>query len=462
MIYDAVIVGAGISGLTAAHHLNHSSRSILVLEAQPDVGGMIRTVRNEGYLMEAGPNTLPGYADALLKLAESVGLKPMAAASASKNRYIYHNCQLKPVPTSPLTFLKSSLLSPAAKGRLLLEPFQPPELPTEESVADFVRRRLGNEALQSLMAPFLSGVYAGDPEQLSLQAVFPRLAEWEQTSGSLLKAAMRAKKSKQPNQTRQSKAERHRLYSFEGGLAQLPEALANALPQECVRLGVRLESLKYEHDAFYLQLSDGAQIVSRTVLMATPAGVTASLVEPLHPAMARQLSQIPYVPLAVVHTGVKNDRIPRVLDGFGFLVSRPTTLSILGSIWASSLFPNRAPAGHSLFASFIGGALSPEILNQDDDSLIRQVQQDLQTVFQAPQMMPAFSAISRYPRAIPQYNLGHKQRIQHIEDMLGDCPGLFLVGNYLHGISLNDCVKQADTLAQSVLTYLNQPQGVRL
>jgi protoporphyrinogen/coproporphyrinogen III oxidase len=447
---DVVILGAGLSGLTIAHQLAQENIPFLLLESGSRVGGVIQTEKTDGYLMEAGPNTFPSTAKMMMTLCDELRLKPVATPDMAHNRYVFHQNRLKPVFNSPLGFLISSLLSPLAKIRLLLEPFQNKLQADDETVASFTRRRLGSEVLENLMGPFISGVYAGDPETLSLKAVFPKLAAWEQSAGSLLKGAIQEKRQKRKEAASHSPRP-YQLLSFENGLSELPEALLRKLPAGSVRLNSSVESLDRNASGFTVRLSTGESIQCRMLVLATPAYQAASLLQEICPALCDTLASIPYAPLAVIHTAFPKNAVPHALDGFGFLVSLGNRMPFLGSIWASSLFPNRVPEGQVLFSSFVGGGRFPQLKTWDNQTILDETLQSLRKVFHQPHLTPDFQKMIRYDRAIPQYTLGHHNRVCRIEAELQAIPGLFLAGNYLHGVSLNDCVQESRRIAPKII-----------
>jgi oxygen-dependent protoporphyrinogen oxidase len=431
---DALVIGAGLSGLTAAYRLHQAKRQVVVLEAAAHVGGLIQTHCEAGFTYEAGPHTFPSTAGAILALCRELNLQPEPAQAAHK-RYLYLHRQLTALPQKPWEIFTTPVLSPAGKLRLLQEPFISKTSTDDISVADFLTHRLGAELVAHLADPFISGIYAGDVKHLSLPAVFPQLWAWEQASGSLLRALPANKKPKQ-------KRAKLQLLSFPGGLQTLTEALRQALPPHAVRARQKVTRLEKNESGYTVHLNSGETWRAAGVILTTPAFVSADLLKDLAPAASRALAEIPYNGLAVVHTGFHKEAIPHPLDGFGFLVPRKEKLPLLGSIWASSLFPDRAPGGKVLLSNFIGGAHHPEIPELPPEQIQQQVLDDLETVFKiAGRLEPLFSKVLRYPKAIPQYTLGHLKRIQAIESALQALPNLSLCGNYLHGVALNQCVQ---------------------
>lgn len=470
MLFDSIIIGAGISGLSAAYYLKHAGRNVLLLESSDHVGGVIQSFDADGFLLERGPNSLRGTHE-FLDLVDELKLKDeLVTANPKAPAYVYFQQALHPVPMSPLALINTKLLSTKAKWRLLREPFIAVRRDTtEETLASFVRRRLGNEVLERLVAPFVSGVYAGDPEHLSVQASFARLAELEASSGSIFKGAIRAARAARANKDRPGRSLRpYRLCGFQDGLQTLTNALATALG-DCLVTEARVHSvsqssgLKWEigdkrakspisnlnFEITYEHHQQLQTVETASLILATPSFAAAQLLTELAPELAALLAEIPYTALVAVPLAYRVSQIARHLDGFGFLAPRGQGLRTLGSIWNSSLFANRAPDGFVLTNNFIGGETDREAIQLSDEELIQIVHGDLQRVLGItgePHRLP----ITRWQRAIPQYNLGHAARVATIEAVLTRRPGLWLAGNYLHGVALGDCLKGGKEIAEQV------------
>lgn len=449
MNVDSVIIGAGVSGLVTAHRLKKMGRDPLLVESADRVGGVIQSREVEGFLIECGPNSLRGSHE-FLDLVEELNLTgDLITADPRAPAYIYADGRLQAVPMSPPALVKTKLISTAAKLRLLLEPFVKARREGgEESVASFVRRRLGGEILERMVEPFLSGVYAGDPEELSVQACFPMLAEFETEAGGILRGALRAAKRSRKEASRPKRSLRpYRLCSFRNGLSALSEALSKSLGDSLLT-SARIIDIS-STGVFEIKIEHRGEIKtinSSTLVVSTPAYVAAHLLGGIAPEIAALVAEIPYASIASVPLAYRADQIARKLDGFGFLAPRGEGLRTLGSIWNSSLFAGRAPEGWVCLTNFIGGATDAEAIKLSDEELIRIVHDDLNEVLGVngePRRLP----IKRYERAIPQYTLGHAARVERIESMLRDSPGLWIAGNYLRGISLGDCIKQAERVA---------------
>jgi oxygen-dependent protoporphyrinogen oxidase len=480
---SVVVVGGGLTGLTAAYTLQQQGYSVRLIESAPRFGGVIQSHWHQGFLLESGPNSFMSTASHLMALVADLGLKPLPTSASAKKRFIWHQNRLKPVPMGPGDAVTTDLLSPWAKLRLLCEPWQPPRplKLADESLAQFIKRRLGNEVLEALVGPFVSGIYAGDPAQMSAQAVFPKLTGWEQQSGSLVRGALQQRASaRQANPTGKAVPKpKYQLLSFEQGLQVLTEALVAALPAEAVQLDTTVLSLQtLTKGGYRLICTDTSSTSTRQtfdvsqVVLATPADVTAGLIHDLLPAVDASLTAVPYAPMTVVHVGVPFTKIPQVLaqntlDGFGCLIprtcqGRPVGIPTLGMIFSSSLFANRAPEGHALLTCFIGGATQPEVAQWRDEQCLSQVLQDVQTVLGIPPSAPTMTHVTRWAKAIPQYacdpegrfDLGHVGRIQSVQMAIQPMTGLTLAGNYMDGVSLNDCVRQGRQAAERVSQQL--------
>lgn len=448
---ETIIIGAGITGLSAAYRLFQEDKNFLLLEASDRTGGLIQTGKEAGYIYEGGPNTFPSTASEIVGLCEDLNLLPITANPTAHKRYLYLNQKLKALPQKPWHALTTSVLSLFGKFRLLGEPFRSKCKADDMSVAGFFKHRLGREVADNLVDPFISGIYAGNVETLSLPAVFPTLWQWEQTAGSLWKGFKN--KPKQPSAGDRRPKPKLKLLSFEHGLQTLTDALTQALPTEQLRLNTPvLEIQKEKSNAYRVTLQNGATLLTQNVILAVPAHVAARLVKPFMPEGSYNLERVPYSGLSVTHLGFDQSQMKHPLDGFGCLIPRKENIKLLGAIWASSLFPHRAPGGKILLSNFIGGAHYPEAVREKASQIERQITWDLQRIFGIRgSLEPKFRKVLIYEKAIPQYNLGHLQRIATIEAKLGKHKGLYLAGNYLRGIALNECVKSGQTAADQII-----------
>lgn len=471
---DVLVVGAGISGLAIAHGLACDRQiPVMVTESQNRVGGSIISVRNpEGFQWEEGPNSFAPTPD-LLRLAIAVGLRDeLIFADRKLPRFVFWEGRLHAVPMHPLVAVKTRLLSLGGKLRALRGAlgFVRPPMAGEETVEEFFSRQLGKEVMQRLVAPFVSGVYAGSPTQLSAGAAFRKIVALEQNYGGLVAGAVLSRKAaaqvKQPVQSQdipQTKA--GELGSFRQGLHALPTAIADKLRshQVPIKLEWQLRSLQQDESGIYTatyHTPEGIEtITARSVVLTTPAYVTGGILKNLEPNVSKALSQIPYPSVACVVLAYPQSEIkPELSDlrGFGNLIPRNQGVRTLGTIWASSLFPNRAPQGWHLFLNFIGGATDREIANLTEAEIVQAVHQDLcKTILRSnTNASPKVIAVHLWRKAIPQYTLGHLQRLETITKGLKQRSGLFVSSNYINGVSLGDCVKQANQIIPQVEQFL--------
>ena len=454
-----VVIGAGISGLVCAFRLKMLGVDVTLLEKSDRVGGVIHSERVDGYLIERGPNSSQGTEE-LVALVEELGItNELVEGDPKAPAYVYFKGRLHPVPSGAGAFIRSDLLSLGGKLRIFKEPFVPVRRSdSEESVASFARRRIGREAAERMVAPFVSGIYAGDADRLSVQAAFPKLANLETRYGGLFRGtlakAREARRARKAASAVLDKAAptRRRLCSFRSGMGFLPKTLASRIGEDLLTgcQNLRLERTgESRFEVGFDRESNQHKLSCDRVVIATPSNIASSLVATVSPELSRLLGEIDYPPLAIVTLAYNQSAVATPLDGFGFLVPPSEGLNILGCVWNSSLFKDRAPDGKSLVTVFIGGARNPAVARAADAELVSTVHGDLQRVLGI-SSDPQVVAITRYERSIPQYNLGHFGRVQRIESLLSDLTGLTLIGNYLHGVSTGDCINQADRAASEI------------
>jgi oxygen-dependent protoporphyrinogen oxidase len=457
---QVAVIGAGISGLACAYRLQELGVDVAVFEANSTAGGMIDSVEQNGVLFEAGPQSFQGT-PALLELIRELGLEAqLQKADPGAPRYVLLHGHLRKIPMSPQALLASTLLNPISRWKIASEPFKKSQPPSEEeSIAAFVRRKFGNEILEYLVAPFVSGVYAGDPEKLSLKAAFPTLDEWERQYGSVLRGAI---KSRPPKEQRTAAPP---LCSFPHGVVALPRAMAAKLG-DAMQYESRAVSVAFAPAGGYADAGAGPgceiRIVrngqeqsasARAVVIATPAYAAAHLLETSSRHLAQTLSGIAYAPVAVVACTYYRQQVGDPLEGFGFLVPRGEKVRTLGTVWNSSLFPGRAHEGSVAITGFIGGATDPEIMNQHEENIAAIVTEENARILGITGP-PVEVAVWKYPRALPQYNLGHGHIVETIRDAERASPGLFFAGNYLEGPAVGKCVENGFQTAEAVSRFL--------
>ena len=458
---DILVLGAGISGLSAAFRLHQKQVDIMVAERAERVGGVITTRALEGYRWEEGPNSFTP-SPALLNLIADAGVADrLVWADGKLPRFVYLNGTLTPVPMTPPDLIKSNLLSFGAKLRALFGVLGfGPKAPKdkEETVEEFFARQLGPQVVERLVGPFTSGVYAGSTQQLSASAAFPKVADLERDYGSIIAGAIRSpKKAKPPISDKiDPKPQRGQLGNFERGLQTLPDAIAGHLGK-AVKLQWEATQVVKEGDRYLttFQTPDGQQTVSsKGIVVTAPAYRAAPLLKSLDAALAAELANIPYPHVAAVTLAYPSTALPQPFAGFGQLFPRGSGIRTLGTIWTSSLFPGRAPDGYQCTLSYIGGATDPDLAKLSDEEVANVVHGDLQKTLLVKEAEPRVMGVRRWKQAIPQYTLGHRQRIARMNEILADYPGLVLCSNYLDGVSLGDCVRRGEERATELVNWL--------
>ncbi len=431
-----IIAGAGITGLSAAWYLRHWNP--LVLEASGQPGGNVRSLEKGGFLSDLGPNSLLLRGHQVPELISELGLGPelCEANPVARRRYVL-NRRREMVALGPGALLGGRLLSLQARLRLLGEPFRSPSGP-EESISSFVNRRLGPEILHWIVSPFVSGVFAGDPDRLSVSAALPRLTAMEQESGSLIRAALHRRRGN-------GHAGRSRLVSFRHGMQTLPERLASTLGDRLL-LNSPVESLQREGNLWKIR-SGNQTLQAEKLLLALPAPVLAALLRPLHTGIAETLDEIFYPAVATIGLGFPRQQVEHSMDGFGVLIPRVLGIQTLGALFSSTLFPDRAPTGHVLLTAFLGGAQN-DIRGGEETGMVRQVLEDLRPILRI-QGDPEYAHAQLWSQAIPQYEIGHQKRLEQVNRFLETLPNLSLMGNWRGGVAVGDCIAQAGELARA-------------
>uniref|UniRef100_A0A7N0VFD0 Protoporphyrinogen oxidase n=1 Tax=Kalanchoe fedtschenkoi TaxID=63787 RepID=A0A7N0VFD0_KALFE len=477
-VLDCVVVGAGISGLTIAHALStsHNVDNFILTEARDRAGGNIITVQtDDGYLWEQGPNSFQPT-DPMLALAVDCGLKDdLVFGDPDAPRFVLWNGKLRPVPSKPSDFPFFDLMSLGGKLRAGFGALgiRPPPPDHEESIEEFVRRNLGHEVFERLIEPFCSGVYAGDPAKLSMKAAFGKVWKLEQDGGSIIGGALKAvqgksSSSKPTRDPRLPKPKGQTVGSFRKGLSMLPDAISARLGRK-LKLSWSLTGIRKAQGGLYSLTYDTPEgpiiVQSKSVVMTVPSHVASSLLQPLSLAAADSLSKFYYPPVAAVSVSYSKDSIrPECLmdgelKGFGQLHPRCQGLEALGTIYSSSLFPNRAPAGRILLLNYIGGATNPGIISKSESLLVESVDRDLRKILIRPDAKdPLVLGVKVWPQAIPQFLIGHNDLLDSTKAALqcDGLQGLFLAGNYVTGVALGKCVEGAYEITSEVASFLSR------
>jgi len=456
------VVGGGITGLTAAFDLQRAGIPVVVYEASDRVGGAIRSLRENGFLAEFGPNTILETSPRITQLVRDAGLgaRRLDPDPRAKARYVVRGRQPVALPSSPLGFFTTRLFTWRAKWAVLREPFVPARRDErEESIADFVRRRLNQEFLDHAIDALVAGIYAGDPERLSVQQAFPKLAALEREYGSLIRGQIfGARARKRRGEISKDRAPK---FSFDEGLQVLPETLRQRLG-EAVKLQAEVTKLRRTGRDWEVTVRTPQGETTHehsAVLLAAPAFKLAEIeLEAPGGDSLKFLGEIRYPPVASVVLGFRREDVAHPCEGFGMLIPRVEGFHILGTIFSSSLFPNRAPAGHVTLTSYIGGERQPELAGRPAEDLYELTCRDL-AVLLGVRGRPVFTHHFYWPRAIPQYNLGYGRYRAEMSRLEQSHPGLFFAGHYRDGISLGDSILSGLNVAGRIRKFWDEPPG---
>jgi oxygen-dependent protoporphyrinogen oxidase len=440
---DVAIVGGGIAGLAAAWELKQRGLRPLVLEQSGRVGGVIMTERVDGFVIDAGPDSLLVQKPAAVDLCRELGLGDrLFSTTPPRTAFVLRHGRLAELPEASFLglptrirpFQKSSLFSVPGKLRMATEIVRPKARTADESIGQFMRRRFGREAVDYLAEPLLAGIHAGDVDQLSIHSLFPRLVALEESHGSVLRGL-----SANLATTPQSSA--GAFVSLPNGVAELPEALAAALGTETIRPHTRVMQISGVAP-YKLTLETDAAIYADRVIVTVPAWTASSMFSSLDTQLSRLCADIPYASSATVAFGLPRAHIAHPLNGSGFVVPRVERKALTAATWVSSKWAHRAPEGSALLRAFLGGATDPDVLDRNDDTLARMAFDELRAVLGI-NGEPSLVRVFRWRRATPQYNVGHADRVRRIEDRLAQFPGLFVTGSGYRGTGIPDCIADA-------------------
>lgn len=436
------IVGGGISGLTAAHRLAADGHDPIVLDDGDAPGGLVASVRRDGFLCEHGPQAVLDGAEETRALIAAAGLAERAqtASAASRRRFVYVAGALRPVPTSPPALLRTNLIGVGAKLRLLGEPFvSRRQAEDEETVLAFSARRFGREAAERVVAPAVIGIYAGDAGSLSVAAAFPRIGAMEREHGSVIRGLFRGRGG----------ARMGRPVSFPEGLGELPAALARALGDR--RFVARATAIEPRPaGGWRIATAEGPSHEAERLVLATPGAVTAALLAPLVPEAAAALRAIPHAPVAIACLGFRSaDDLGVDLDAYGFVVARGEGVRLLGCQYESSVFPDRAPSGGVLLRALLGGSFEPSLVDEDDATLAGTAVADLRRTAGL-RRDPDFVDVWRARPGIPQYDRGHLARVHAVDAAIAALPGLRVIGHALRGVGVSACIAAAGECARAI------------
>ncbi|HEX3655457.1 MAG TPA: protoporphyrinogen oxidase [Pirellulales bacterium] len=461
------VVGGGIAGLAAAHRLSEIEPrpEVVIFEAAPQPGGVLQTSREDGYLLEASADCFITNVPWAVDLCRRIGLTDdlLPTDEARRRALVLHRGKLCPVPEGfmlmapgpMLGILVSPLLSLRGKLRLLAERWIPPGPGGDESVAAFARRRLGREAFERLVQPLVGGIYTGDAERLSLAATLPRFLEMERRHGSLSRAVLRDRGNMpQPS----GSGARYGLFAApREGMGALVQALAARLPTDWLRLSTSVSRLEKLGDGrWQLETAAGHQPAFDGLILATPGHVSARLLADAAPQLSESLGKIPFAGSIVATLGYAREQIEHPLDAFGFVVPDIEQRDILAVSFTSQKFPGRAPSGHALLRVFLGGARRPEQLDLDDRQLHAIVCRELGSLLGA-RGEPQLFRVTRWPRAMPQYHLGHLELVAEIKQQAAALGNVELAGCALQGVGVPHCIHSGQQAAERLMGHPTSP-----
>lgn len=470
-----VIVGGGIAGLSTAFALQEQAAaagvpiSCTVLEAAPAWGGKIVTHRVNDLVIEAGPDSFLSQKPAGLELCSKLGLSDQLINTneTSKKASVFFRGRLHELPEGLVTFtptqlgpfLRSGLLSWAGLARMGLDVLMPARRSTEdESLASFFRRRFGRQAFERVIEPLMAGIYAGDAEQMSVLATFPRFVELEQRHGSLIRGMAASHRARAGSAA--SGPRRTMFVTLREGVADLVTALTAHIQRQgvilrtgCTVSALRVRSHQVGRWTYDVMLDNGSALSTEALVLATPAYVSAELVRPLSPPAAGLMERVPYASTATISLAYDSQAVGRMVEGFGFVVPRVEGRDVIAATWTSIKWPHRAPPDQCLVRCYVGGVGREGILKLDDAELLQRVRADLAGMARLT-VSPRYAEVHRWNRAMPQYTLGHLDRIAGIEAALGRCPGLFVTGAAYRGVGIPDCIKDGTTIAAAVLRHM--------
>jgi oxygen-dependent protoporphyrinogen oxidase len=464
-----VIVGSGIAGLAAAYFVLEKAKKIgesihlHLLDEKDRVGGCILTEKVNGFVIEGGPDCFLYEKPWALALCEKLGLGDRILNTNENRRiFILSNGKLHElpegfmlmVPTSFTPFIKSSLISWSGKIRMAMDLFIPKKKSDEEeSLADFVRRRLGEEALEKIAEPLVAGIHAGTPETMGLGSTFPRFIQMEKEYGSLIRGMLARRKMALQWQKRGG-PKRTMFLSLKDGLGEWVDSLREKIGKERIGLKKKVVGLRRTEERDYdIQLSDGTSLETDSIILATPSFITAKIVEEMDSKLSEILLTIPYVSSATVSLAYHRSQIHHPMDAFGFIIPRSEKRKIMASTWTSVKFNYRAPEDYVLLRVFAGGVNNEQLVDLDDDEMLRMIQEELKDIMDV-EGDPILTRIYRWEKSMPQYLVGHLEKVARIEERTNLQPGLFLTGCAYKGIGISDSVHDAEIVAEKVVDYL--------
>ena len=453
--FDVAVIGGGVSGLSAAYELRKRKRSVIVLERDRRPGGVVVTERVGEFVVDAGPDAILVQKPAAVALCNEIGLGDrLIPTTPPRTAFVLRGGRLHELPRASILgfstrlkpLLASTLFSLPAKIRMAAEVFVPPAAePGDESIAAFVRRRFGPEAVTYIAEPLLAGIHGGDVERLSMRALFPRLIEAEASAGSVIKAFRREPRPRSSDGV---------FRSFPNGIAELIDGLMKAVPSSSVRCGSHVTGIE-EQDGFTIRIAGEPTVRARAVIMAIPAFAADELLRPIDEDLSSACRSIRYLSSATVVFAFPRGAVRHNLKGTGFVVPRAEGISITAGAWISSKWPHRAPEGQVLLRGFLGGARDPDVLSRTDAELTGAALADLTNILGI-HGAPVMSRVYRWNRSSPQLEVGHGELIRRIDERLLDHPGLFISAAGFRGVGIPDSIADARHTAAAAAAFVRQ------
>lgn len=465
-----VIIGGGITGLSAAYRLVELSREkninieIHLLEASNKLGGVISTQHIDEMIVEHGPDSFITTKPWALSLCSRIGIESKIINTNNENRrtFVVNRGKLIPIPdgflmlapTSFIPFLFSPLFSSTGKLRTLMEVFIPRKSNNkDESLSSFVKRRFGREVLERIAQPLVSGIYTADPETLSLKATFPQFLEMESRHGSVILGLRRERQATNRLNTGESGVRYNLFASFKDGMKTLVDTLYENLPKGNIKLNKHVTSIQLTPNGWEVNTKDGETIATDGVIFAIPAHQTSDLIRGFDSYIASELSKIRYESTTVINLAYRREHISHPLDGFGFVTPSIEKRPVLACSFSSIKFKGRSPEEIVLLRCFMGGALSPNVLDRDDNWHVKTAHEELRNLI-GTESEPIFARVSRHPLSMPQYKVGHLELISNIKDCVNKYPSLQIAGNAYNGVGIPDCIRSGESAAENIVEDL--------
>ncbi|NWJ47642.1 MAG: protoporphyrinogen oxidase [Chloroflexi bacterium] len=464
------IIGGGMAGLSATYYLQQLGQGAIdyvLIESSSQFGGKVSTIRESNFVVEGGPDSFHALKTAAVDLCRALNLDEELIGTNTEARkvFVWSRGKLRRmpegvmliIPTKITPFLKSGLISWPGKLRMGLDLFIPRRKDDSDvSLADFVRRRLGKEALDRIAGPMVAGIYVADADHMSLKSTFPRFLEMEKKYGSLLRGIItqkletaRSKKKEKDSLNTPGKAPNSNFLTLRGGLQRLPEALVEKLNPRSLLLNRKVETIRREGTTYDLTLDDGSHIKADAVVFATPTYVTSDIVKGLDSKLSEKLKTIRYVSTATVSLGYRRREVEHSLSGFGFVVPRSEKRKIIACAWSSTKFNWRAPEGYVLVRAFVGGASAEELAEQDEASLLQMVREEMRDSLGI-NATPILNKVFRWRKGNPQYDVGHEERVAEIDRLTTQHEGLYMAGAAFRGVGVPDCIADGKRVAQLI------------